>query len=66
MKRSDKTWALWLTVPFFTFLVVWFITGNPYGALGGFTGSLLISTFQAVRLQRQSKVSENGSPREPV
>ena len=63
MNQSDKTWAWWFTVPFFTALVTWLLTHNVYGALGGFTGTLLVSVYQAIRLRRQSSAVTSNSPR---
>ena len=61
MKPSDKTWVLWLTIPFTTFVGIWLLTRNLYNASGGFAGTLVVSIYQAVRLRRQSKVAENDS-----
>jgi hypothetical protein len=42
------TW-LWLVTPFTTFIAVWLITGNLYGASGGFVGTAFVSVFYIVR-----------------
>lgn len=52
--KPDNTWALWLIIPFTTFVGIWLLTRNVNNASGGFAGTLVVSVYQAVRLRKRS------------